>query len=156
MAQRRDSEKQGFCGDRTRLDSLTLMDLHKRCERDTGREETMGTCGISSQASHPILLGTTARQMSNIHLLLLSLVVGTCVYFKHSCISAIVLFMFTVLCVLACVLSAQLWLAEAPERVKQQRDRNESVEDGEKNMNKKKRDRQGRRDIAMREIRKKK
>lgn len=39
-------------------------------------------------------------------------------------------FMFIVLCVLACVPSAQLWLAEAPERVKQQRDQNESVEDG--------------------------
>lgn len=33
--------------------------------------------------------------------------------------------MFVVLCVLACVLSAQLWLAEAPERVKQQRDQTE-------------------------------
>lgn len=34
--------------------------------------------------------------------------------------------MFVVLCVLACVLSAQLWLAGAPETAKQQRDQTES------------------------------
>lgn len=77
--------------------------------------------------------------MSNIHLLLLSPVVGNCSFFNiyifiyiyiYLCISAFFLFMFVVLCVLACVLSAQLGLAEAPERVKQQRPDREGYECG--------------------------
>lgn len=63
----------------------------------------MRTCGIFSQASHPILLGTAVRQMSNIHLLLLSLVVGTCVFFLHSCISAIfIIYVYSSVCASMC------------------------------------------------------
>lgn len=54
LAQRRDSEKQGFCGDRMRLGSLTLMERLKRSDRDTGGEATVRTWGIFSQASHPV------------------------------------------------------------------------------------------------------
>lgn len=99
------------------------MDLHKRSER----EATVRTCGIFSQASHPIFpLGIAARQMSNIHLLLLSPVVGNCSFYIH----VFLLFFFpfyicSCVCVLACVRSARLWLAEAPERVRQQRDQTE-------------------------------
>lgn len=88
---------------------------------------------IFTSLSPNIPLGTAARQMSNIHLLLLSPVVGNCSFFLYSCISAIFLFTFVVLCVLARVRCAQL-IAEAPERVRKQRDQTErdaSVEDGE-------------------------
>lgn len=49
-------------------------------------------------------------------------------YFLYSCIAAIVLLVFVVLR----VLSAQLWLAEGPERVKQQRDQTRTETRGEK------------------------
>lgn len=48
--------------------------------------------------------------------------VGNCIFYIHVLL-LLFFFVFMVVCVPACVLSAQLWLAEGPERVKQQRDK---------------------------------
>lgn len=125
LAQRRDSQKQGFCGDHTRLGSRTLMDVRKLREGDTGREgSTEDVWDISSFDSPS---RTAARQMSITHLWLVSPITGNCTVVLIIILlpfSFLFFFsMFVVLCVCQLVrCSTTAGLAEAPERVKQQRD----------------------------------
>lgn len=108
---------------------MTLIDLRKLSERDSGKGSSENMWDIFTSLSPNIPLGTAVRQMPNIHLLLLSPVVRNWTFsfiyiFMFS--SFFFLLMFVVLCVLACVLSAQLWFAGAPETAKQQRDQTQS------------------------------
>lgn len=124
LAQRRDSQKQGFCGDHTRLGSRTLMDVRKLREGDTGREgSTEDVWDISSFDSPS---RTAARQMSITHLWLVSPITGNCtVVLIIILLPFSFLFFFNVcssVCVPAVCCSTTAGLAEAPERVKQQRD----------------------------------
>lgn len=141
LAQRRDSEKQGFCGDRTRLGSLTLMERLKRSDRNTGGEATVRTRWIFSQASHPVFPHGTAVRQTYIcccHVLWYGIVVSfiyiyTSMYFC--------LFFFLALAVLCVCMSfcaeGTTLIAEAPERVRQQRD--QTQRDGEWGSSEKKR-----------------
>lgn len=86
---------------------------------DVGR-----TCGLFSLRWPRVPPGTTARQMSNIHLLLLTAILRN--YFlclSMNCCHFFFFFLvnFVVAAALAWVLSEQLWLAEAPERKQQRR-----------------------------------
>lgn len=51
---------------------MTLIDLRKLSERDTGKGSSENMWDIFTSLSPNIPLGTAARQMPNIHLLLLS------------------------------------------------------------------------------------
>lgn len=123
LAQRRDSQKQGFCGDHTRLGSRTLMDVRKLREGDMGREGSTEDVWDISSFNSPSR--TAAKQMSITHLRLVSPITGNCtvVLIIYCCHFLLFFLMFVVLCVCQLVYcSTTAGLAEAPERVKQQRD----------------------------------
>lgn len=116
LAQRRDSQKQGFCGDHTRLGSRTLMDVRKLREGDTGREGSTEDVWDISSFNSPSR--TAARQMSITHLWLVSPITGNCtvvliiillpfsfLFFSNVCSSV---------CVPACALQHNCWFGWSP------------------------------------------